>query len=433
MPVEVILPRVDMDMTSGKIGKWFKNEGDSVREGEPLLEIETDKATMEIESPASGVLRGVSAKAGEEYPIGRVIGWIYAAEEPLGSANTGEAAAAAQHLSVSAPLVASEGPRPPSADVVREATRVRATPLARRTARDGGVDIAMVRGTGPRGRVQASDVAKTLAAASASLQVRREEPVSEAGAVGASVWPAIPVVDFAKYGLVEVVPLSRIKRVSGSRVHASWVNVPHVTHCDEADITDLEAFRKKLDDEAKSTGPSSYRVSLLPFLMKACAATLKAFPIFNSALSLGKDTLVMRWYWHIAVAVDTPDGLVVPVIRDVDQKGCLELARELGALSAKARQGKLTPGEMQGATFTISSLGGIGGTAFTPIVNSPEVAILGVVRSRIKPVWDGEAFRPRLILPFCLSYDHRVIDGAAAARFCRSLGQSLEDVRRILL
>ncbi len=244
--------------------------------------------------------------------------------------------------------------------------------------------------------------------------------------------PAVPAVDFAKFGPIETVPLSRIKRISGPRLHASWVNVPHVTHIDEADITDLEAFRKTLDEDAKKD-KKPYRVSLLPLLMRATVATLKAFPNFNAALSPGGDSLILRKYWHIGVAVDTPEGLVVAVVKDVDRKGVIELARELGELSEKARAGKLGPAEMQGASFTISSLGGIGGTAFSPIVNAPEVAILGVVRSKMAPVWDGEAFQPRLMLPLCLSYDHRVIDGAAAARFTRHLAGIVGDIRRIIL
>ncbi len=230
-------------------------------------------------------------------------------------------------------------------------------------------------------------------------------------------------------------PLSRIKRISGPRLHASWVNVPHVTHTDEADITELEAFRKTLDEEARKDKAKPYRVSLLPLLMRATVATLKRFPTFNAALSPDGGSLILRKYWHIGVAVDTPDGLVVAVIKDVDQKGVLDLARELGELSEKARAGKLAPAEMQGATFTISSLGGIGGVAFTPIVNAPEVAILGVVRAKKAPIWDddADAFRPRLMLPLCLSYDHRVIDGAAAARFMRRLAGLVEDMRRVIL
>ncbi len=280
------------------------------------------------------------------------------------------------------------------------------------------MDLTNLKGTGEHGRITKEDVKAALA--------------GRAGGGGGAL-PEVPAVDFAKFGPVEIKPLSRIKRISGPRLHASWINVPHVTHCDEADITDLEAFRKGLDDEGKADKKAPYRVSLLPLLMKASVAALKAYPTFNAALTPAKDALVMRNYWHIGVAVDTPDGLVVPVIKDVDKKGVIELARELGAISAKARDGKLSPAEMQGASFTISSLGGIGGTAFTPIVNAPEVAILGVVRSKMAPVWDGKAFVPRLMLPLCLSYDHRVIDGAAAARFMRKLVGVIEDMRRVLL
>ncbi len=291
----------------------------------------------------------------------------------------------------------------------------------RRLARELDLDLNRIKGTGEHGRITREDVKAALAGAVAPV------------AAGGAALPAVPAVDFAKFGPIETVPLSRIKRISGPRLHASWVNVPHVTHTDEADITELEAFRKTLDEDAKKDKSKPYRVSLLPLLMRATVATLKAFPNFNSALSPAGDALIVRKYWHIGVAVDTPEGLVVAVVKDVDQKGVIELARELGELSEKARAGKLAPAEMQGATFTISSLGGIGGTAFTPIVNAPEVAILGVVRSRMAPVWDGEAFRPRLMLPLCLSYDHRVIDGAAAARFMRHLAGIVEDIRRVIL
>ena len=292
-----------------------------------------------------------------------------------------------------------------------------AGPAARRLARELDIDLTALQGTGDKGRITVADI----------------KIAARGGGDGGAGLPEVPTVDFAKFGPIETVPLSRIKRISGPRLHASWVNVPHVTHCDDADITELEAFRKSLDDEAKADKTAPYRVSLLPLLMKASVATLKAFPAFNSALAPAKDSLIYRHYWHIGVAVDTPDGLVVAVVKDVDKKGVVELARELGALSAKARDGKLAPTEMQGATFTISSLGGIGGTAFTPIVNAPEVAILGVVRSRMAPVWDGKAFQPRLMLPLCLSYDHRVIDGAAAARFMRRLCDTATDMRRVLL
>jgi pyruvate dehydrogenase E2 component (dihydrolipoamide acetyltransferase) len=297
-----------------------------------------------------------------------------------------------------------------------------AGPAVRRLARELDLDLNRIKGTGEHGRITREDVKAALAGASAAAPV----------AAGGAALPAVPAVDFAKFGPIETVPLSRIKRISGPRLHASWVNVPHVTHTDEADITDLEAFRKTLDEDAKKD-KKPYRVSLLPLLMRAAVATLKAFPDFNAALNPAGDSLILRKYWNIGVAVDTPEGLVVAVVKDVDRKGLIELARELGELSEKARAGKLAPAEMQGATFTISSLGGIGGTAFSPIVNAPEVAILGVVRSKMAPVWDGEAFRPRLMLPLCLSYDHRVIDGAAAARFMRHLAGVVEDMRRVIL
>ncbi len=321
----------------------------------------------------------------------------------------------------SRPAICRLGRRSWAGPAVADFSGVFAGPAVRRLARELGLDLNQIKGTGEKGRITREDVKAAL-----SPEARR------APAGGGGALPAVPQVDFAKFGPIETVPLSRIKKISGPRLHASWVNIPHVTHTDEADITDLDAFRKALDEDAKKDKSKPYRVSLLPLLMRAAVATLKAFPTFNAALSPGGDSLILRRYWHIGVAVDTPDGLVVAVIKDVDQKGVIDLARELGALSEKARAGKLAPAEMQGATFTISSLGGIGGTAFTPIVNAPEVAILGVVRSKMAPVWDGKAFQPRLMLPLCLSYDHRVIDGAAGARFMRHLAGLLEDMRRII-
>ncbi|MGH6797373.1 MAG: 2-oxo acid dehydrogenase subunit E2, partial [Roseiarcus sp.] len=343
---------------------------------------------------------------------------------PISPEQEDEAEAKEEEDAANAPLTSPVAPRdlPPTTaagPAKADFSGVFAGPAVRRLARELGLDLNLIKGTGEKGRITREDVKAALAGPSVG------------GGMGAL--PAIPAVDFAKFGPVETVPLSRIKRISGPRLHASWVNVPHVTHCDEADITDLDAFRKALDEDAKKDKSKPYRVSLLPLLMRATAATLKAFPTFNAALSPAGDSLIMRRYWHIGVAVDTPDGLVVAVVKDVDQKGVIELARELGALSEKARAGKLAPAEMQGATFTISSLGGIGGSAFTPIVNAPEVAILGVVRSKMELVWDGTAFQPRLMLPLCLSYDHRVIDGAAAARFMRHLAGVVEDMRRVIL
>jgi pyruvate dehydrogenase E2 component (dihydrolipoamide acetyltransferase) len=292
----------------------------------------------------------------------------------------------------------------------------------RRLARELGLDLNDIKGSGEKGRITKDDL---LAA------VRGPAPAAPAAArtLGAGI-PEIPAQDFSKFGPVETVPLPRIKKLSGPFLHRSWLNVPHVTHNDEADITELDGYRRELDTAAKAEG---YRVTLLAFLMKAAVSALRQFPEVNSSLSPEKDSLILKRYHHIGIAVDTPGGLVVPVIRDVGAKGITELSKELGAISQKARDGKLSPDDMSGGSFTISSLGGIGGTSFTPIVNAPEVAILGVVRSRTTPVWDGEAFQPRLLLPVSLSYDHRVIDGALAARFTRQLCHVLEDVRRLLL
>jgi pyruvate dehydrogenase E2 component (dihydrolipoamide acetyltransferase) len=402
--------------------------GDVVKADASLVTLESDKATMDVPAPKAGTVKEIVAKIGDKVAMGSLI---------LRMEEAGDAAAPAPAASATPPAPASTAPAPaappaaaPAAQAAPEKvggpaladfSGVNAGPAVRRLARELDLDLTSVRGTGEKGRITREDVKAALAGGSAS------------GASGGGGLPDVPVVDFAKFGPVETKPLSRIKRISGPRLHASWVNIPHVTHNDEADITELDAFRKSLDDDAKADKKAPYRVSLLPLLMKATVSALKAFPIFNASLTPAKDALVLKNYWHIGVAVDTPDGLVVAVVRDVDKKGVIEIARELGALSAKAREGKLSPAEMQGTSFTISSLGGIGGTAFTPIVNAPEVAILGVVRSKMAPVWDGKAFVPRLMLPLCLSYDHRVIDGAAGARFTRHLIGVIEDMRRVLL
>ncbi len=290
-----------------------------------------------------------------------------------------------------------------------------ASPSVRRTARELGVDLTKISGTGEKGRITKEDVKKYIAR-------------SEGG--GSLGIPEIPAQDFAKYGPVETKPMSRLKRLTGPHLHRAWLNVPHVTNADEADITDLEGYRKELDADAKDKG---YRVTLVAFLLKAAVSALKEFPDVNSSLSPSKDALILKRYYNIGVAVDTPDGLVVPVIRDVDRKGVLELSQELAAVSARMREGKITPTDISGGTFSISSLGGIGGTTFTPIVNAPEVAILGAVRAKMQPVWDGAAFQPRLMLPLCLSYDHRAVDGALAARFLRKICGALADVRQLVL
>jgi pyruvate dehydrogenase E2 component (dihydrolipoamide acetyltransferase) len=423
--IEVKVPDIG-DFKDVPIIEILVKSGDAVTAEQPLLTLESDKATLEVPAPAAGVIGKIVAKIGDKVSMGSPLLMLEATVGATVAAPPTEAKAEAAPPTTSAPAPAAPAP---AAESVRSAAArpstlavdfsgVFAGPAARRLARELDIDLTTIQGTGDKGRITVADI--KIAARGGG------------GATGAAL-PDVPTVDFAKFGPIETVPLSRIKRISGPRLHASWVNVPHVTHCDDADVTELEAFRKSLDDAAKADKAAPYRVSLLPLLMKASVATLKAFPTFNSALSPAKDSLIYRRYWHIGVAVDTPDGLVVAVVKDVDQKGVIELARELGALSAKARDGKLSPAEMQGATFTISSLGGIGGTAFTPIVNAPEVAILGVVRSRMAPVWDGKAFQPRLMLPLCLSYDHRVIDGAAAARFMRRLCDTVADMRRVLL
>jgi pyruvate dehydrogenase E2 component (dihydrolipoamide acetyltransferase) len=405
--------------------------GDTVEAEQPLVTLESDKATMDVPSPAAGKITQLIAKVGDKVSMGALIAKLDAGgpAAPISPEQDDEAEAKEEEDAAEAPQTSPVAPRdlpppltPASGPAKVDFSGVFAGPAVRRLARELDLDLNTVKGTGEKGRITREDVKAALSRGAAAV-----------APAGGGALPAIPAVDFAKFGPVETVPLSRIKRISGPRLHASWVNVPHVTHTDEADITELDAFRKALDEDAKKDKSKPYRVSLLPLLLKAVVSALKAFPTFNSALTPGGDALVMRKYWHIGVAVDTPEGLVVAVVKDVDQKGVIDLARELGALSEKARGGKLSPAEMQGATFTISSLGGIGGTAFTPIVNAPEVAILGVVRSKMAPVWDGKAFEPRLMLPLCLSYDHRVIDGAAAARFMRHLAGVVEDMRRVIL
>ena len=405
--------------------------GDTVEAEQPLVTLESDKATMDVPSPAAGKITQLIAKVGDKVSMGALIAKLDAGgpAAPISPEQDDEAEAKEEEDAAEAPQTSPVAPRdlpppltPASGPAKVDFSGVFAGPAVRRLARELDLDLNTVKGTGEKGRITREDVKAALSRGAAAV-----------APAGGGALPAIPAVDFAKFGPVETVPLSRIKRISGPRLHASWVNVPHVTHTDEADITELDAFRKALDEDAKKDKSKPYRVSLLPLLLKAVVSALKAFPTFNSALTPAGDALVMRKYWHIGVAVDTPEGLVVAVVKDVDQKGVIDLARELGALSEKARGGKLSPAEMQGATFTISSLGGIGGTAFTPIVNAPEVAILGVVRSKMAPVWDGKAFEPRLMLPLCLSYDHRVIDGAAAARFMRHLAGIVEDMRRVIL
>jgi pyruvate dehydrogenase E2 component (dihydrolipoamide acetyltransferase) len=422
--------------------------GDVVSNEDPLVTLESDKATMDIPAPAAGTVRELRVKVGDRVSRGSPIllldtggaevepppltdqqeppaldapDPVAAAREPaarsIAEVPVAGAAAGAGEVGAAAGASAAAGAGSGAA-ALADFDGVHASPGVRRLARELGLDLTALAGTGPKGRITKEDVIGAV-----------RGPASAAAAAGAGI-PEVPAQDFAKFGPVEVRPLTRIQRLSGPALHRSWLNVPHVTHDDQADITELDVYRKELDTEAKAEG---YRVTLLAFLMKASVSALREYPKFNSSLTPEKDALIYKGYYHLGVAVDTPDGLVVPVIRDVDRKGIRALSRELGAVSARAREGKLDPADLQGACFTISSLGGIGGTSFTPIVNAPEVAILGVVRSRMTPVWDGSAFVPRLMLPLSLSYDHRVIDGALAARFARYLCHLLEDVRRLVL
>ena len=398
--------------------------GDIVKLDDPLITLESDKASMEVPSPSAGTVKEILVKIGDR--VGK--DFLFARLESGEEASPAQAAPAVmqQQEQPEPPKSPTPSPAVPksAAPAIQDFSGAHASPGVRRMARELDVDLATIKGTGEKGRVTKEDI-------KASLGGGAKGAAAGATAGGMAI-PEIPAVDFSKFGPVEIKPMVRIKRISGPYLHRAWLNIPHVTHNDEADISEIEKYRKELDDAGKAD-KKPYRVSLLPFLMKASINALKAFPDFNTSLTPEKDALVYKKFYNIGIAVDTPEGLVVPVVKEVDRKGVIEISRELGDISAKARDGKLTPSEMQGATFTISSLGGIGGSAFTPIVNAPEVAILGVVRSKMAPVWNGEAFAPRLMLPLCLSYDHRVIDGAAAARFARHLATVLEDVRRLVL
>ncbi|OIR18424.1 dihydrolipoyllysine-residue acetyltransferase component of pyruvate dehydrogenase complex [mine drainage metagenome] len=403
--------------------------GDKVSAEQSLISLETDKATIDVPAPFAGVVKDVKVKAGDKVSEGTLIVTIEASGEAAAQAVAPAAAATVQAAAPAVP-VAPATPAPAKPATVTPAISAapmaapasgsaHASPSIRRFARELGVNLTQVGGSGEKGRVTKDDVQNFV----------KRSLAQPAGGSGLQVLE-MPAVDFAKYGAIETKPLSRIKKISGANLHRNWVTIPHVTQFEEADISEMEAFRKELGLEYAK---ESFKITPLAFMLKACAITLKHFPDFNASLDASGENLVMKKYLHIGVAVDTPDGLMVPVIRDVDQKGIVQLAKELGEVSAKAREKKITAADMQGGCFTISSLGGIGGTSFTPIINAPEVAILGVSRSSMKPVWKDGEFVPRLMLPLSLSYDHRVIDGAAGARFTTYLAHVLSDMRRLAL
>ncbi len=418
--VDVKVPNIG-DFENVPIIEIQVKPGDEVNADDPLITLESDKASMDVPSPAKGkvaeVLVAIGDKVSEGSAILRLDTVVESKAEPVanGKSREEEAAPTSKTSKKSRPTASAEGSElPPPADF----DAVFASPSVRRIARELDVDLTKVKGSGDKGRITKEDVKAFIA---------RNGAPSGAGMAGI---PEIPPQDFSKFGPVETKPMSRLKKLTGPNLHRAWLNVPHVTNSDEADITDLESYRKELDATSKTKG---YRVTLVAFLLKAAVSALKEYPEVNSSLAPGKDALILKRYYNIGVAVDTPDGLVVPVIKDVDRKGILELSQELTTVSARMREGKIAPTDIQGATFSISSLGGIGGTNFTPIVNAPEVAILGAVRAQMKPIWDGLGFQPRLMLPLCLSYDHRVVDGALAARFLRKICDALADVRQLVL
>ena len=397
--------------------------GDTVEADQSLITLESDKASMEIPSPFAGVVESVSVALNAEVGTGDLILMLKA----VGAAQAEPAPAAPAEPAAQAPVANAEpvaAAAEPVAASAKNGAKVHAGPAVRLLAREFGVELNLVTGTGPKGRVLKEDVQAYVKSA---LQQSKQAPAQAAGGAGI---PPIPTIDFTKFGEVEEVAMTRLMQVAATNLHRSWLNVPHVTQFDQADISELEAFRVAQKAVAEKAG---VKLTVLPFLLKACAQLLKEMPDFNSSLAPSGKALIRKKYVHLGFACDTPDGLLVPVIRDVDKKSLLQLAAEAAELADKARNKKLSADAMQGACFTISSLGHIGGTGFTPIVNAPEVAILGVSRATMQPVWDGQGFAPRLMVPLSLSYDHRVINGAAAAQFTKRLGELLGDIRRLLL
>ena len=450
--IELTVPDIG-DVTDAAVIELLVKPGDVIKPEQSLITLESDKASMEVPSAQGGTVKEMRVKLGDRVSQGAVIALL-----DVGSADAASSTppvkeapasgAVASAVPTPAPAQAPVAAPPPSSEAARSAhptaslppvvapesthSLPHASPSVRRFARELGVPLEQVKGSAPKGRITHEDVQQFVKAAMAQRgqggSSAAAASTASSGDLGGMTLLPWPTVDFTKFGPVERQPLSRIKKISGANLHRNWVRIPHVTNNDEADITELEALRVKLNEEYAKAGT---KFTLLAFLLKACAVALQKFPTFNA--SLDGDDLVLKQYVNIGFAADTPNGLVVPVIRQVDQKSLSQLAQETAALAAKAREGKLTPAEMTGGNFSISSLGGFGGTTFTPIINAPEVAILGVCRAAMKPVWDGQAFQPRLMLPLSLSYDHRVIDGASAARFNAYLASVLADFRRALV
>ncbi|MFB1488375.1 MULTISPECIES: dihydrolipoyllysine-residue acetyltransferase [unclassified Thiocapsa] len=443
--ISVVLPDIG-DFTDIPVIEVLIAPGDRIEVDQSLLTLESDKATMEIPSPNAGIVEELAVAAGDTLNQGDLILTL----RTDAAVDTGKPIPAASLMA--APMAASTAeeleappgpasstkrapgeserrpapvlPRPEDMAAIAKGRKAHASPTVRRFARELGVDLTFVKGSGPKGRVLKDDVQGFV-----KQSLAQGAPTGAGGALPFAL-PAAPEIDFAKFGPIELTELSRIKKLSGRHLHRCWLSVPHVTQFDEADITSLEDFRKAQKAQAAEKG---IKLTFVPFLLKAVATALNRMPVLKASLTADGESLVLKHFTHIGVAVDTPQGLVVPVVRDVDKKGIFALAAELSELGEKARAGKLLPGDMQGGCFSISSLGGIGGTAFTPIVNAPEVAILGVSRATTKPVWNGQSFEPRLMLPLSLSYDHRVVDGAEGARFTSLLGELLGDLRQLLL
>jgi pyruvate dehydrogenase E2 component (dihydrolipoamide acetyltransferase) len=440
--VEVKVPDIG-DFKEVEVIELLVKAGDKVKVDQSLMTVESDKASMEIPSSHAGVVKELKIKIGDKVAEGSLVMILEsdtAATATAAAPAPAPAAVAAAPIAVVAAVPAAAAsaaveskPLPTAAlEAIPAGTGglPHASPSVRKFARELGVDLARVNGSGPKARITQEDVqnyVKGVISATASGTAAGSAKGGSGVGLDLLAWPSL---DFSKFGATELLPLSRIKKISGPNLHRNWVMIPHVTQFDEADVTELEEFRKTSNAAMAKSG---VKLTMLAFVIKASVAALKKFPVFNASLDAKGENLIVKQYYHIGFAADTPNGLVVPVLKDADKKGIAQIAQEMGDLSAQAREGKLKPADMQGASFTISSLGGIGGTAFTPIINAPEVAILGLSKSDIKPVWDGTQFKPRLMMPLSLAYDHRVIDGAMGARFSVYLAELLADMRKILL